>query len=168
MKITLKNVEYSERLSEETSAFSATVYVDGVAAFGVTNHGTGGDDEHFPLKGQTYQQMRAELAKVEAYAKTLPPTQFHGTALDQDAGSLISDALSDHLTMQDYKKLLRTRVVAVIPSRERLAVFKVKYSAAVAATLRTPKYGVTKILNELPFEEAFALLKADDAKVVQS
>lgn len=162
MKITLKNIEYSERLSEETSAFSATVYIDGVPAFGVSNHGTGGCDEHYPLKGQSYEKMRKKLAELEAYAKTLPSEVYQGITIERSAESLIGNALTEFLLVRDVKKELAKRTVAKIAGRPRLASFKVKYSPAVAALLRGPKYNAEVILNELPIEKAIEMFKADD------
>ncbi len=40
-KIELKKIKYSESLSEETPAYTATAYVDGVRFAEVSNHGTG-------------------------------------------------------------------------------------------------------------------------------
>jgi hypothetical protein len=46
MKLTLKNVIINQRMSEETTCFSATVYADGKRAGTVCNRGCGGSNEY--------------------------------------------------------------------------------------------------------------------------
>jgi len=50
LKIELKSVKIYEALSEETTAFSCTVYVNGVKAFTVRNDGQGGCNRYDELK----------------------------------------------------------------------------------------------------------------------
>lgn len=45
MKIEIKNISYSERMSEETSCFSADLWVDGKKIGVISNRGTGGCDD---------------------------------------------------------------------------------------------------------------------------
>lgn len=42
MKLELRNVHFSERMSDETNCFSATVYVNGKRVGEVENRGCGG------------------------------------------------------------------------------------------------------------------------------
>lgn len=49
MKIELKNLKIAASLSEETTAYTATIYVDGVATFAASNHGHGGCDMYHRL-----------------------------------------------------------------------------------------------------------------------
>ncbi len=67
MEIALKNISYSERLSEETNCFSATIYIDGKKAGEASNHGHG---------GPTMIRPRELEQKIDAYAKTLTPRPF--------------------------------------------------------------------------------------------
>ena len=94
MKLTLSKVSYCAALSEETNAFSATVCIDGKPAFGVSNQGQGGGDMHHPLPKQSYEQMRAEVARVEAFAKTLPADMTHGFPMHPDVEILVADAFT--------------------------------------------------------------------------
>lgn len=49
MEIVIKNLKIARSLSEETTAYTATIYVDGVATFAASNHGTGGCDFYHTL-----------------------------------------------------------------------------------------------------------------------
>lgn len=65
MKIELKSIVFSERLSEETNCFTANIYVDGKNVGYCKNNGCGGNtDYHF-----SDNELRV---KVEDYCKTLP------------------------------------------------------------------------------------------------
>ena len=44
MKIELRRITYNAALSQETSAYTADVYIDGELAFHARNQGTGGAD----------------------------------------------------------------------------------------------------------------------------
>jgi hypothetical protein len=79
MKIELKNLKINERLSEETTCFSATVYVDGKRAFEAANRGHGGCNEY-----------RGAYEAAAAYAATLPP--YEGR-LPYDLDMLIDDLI---------------------------------------------------------------------------
>lgn len=51
MKIELRNVKIARSLSEETTAYTATIYVDGKPAFHASNHGHGGADMYHAVAG---------------------------------------------------------------------------------------------------------------------
>lgn len=51
MKLELRNVKVAESLSEETTAYTATLYVDGKPTVDCSNHGQGGPDMYHPIKG---------------------------------------------------------------------------------------------------------------------
>lgn len=69
MKITLKRLKVYPRLSEETTAFNADVYADGVLIAYAQNDGHGGETRIDAAK----PELRAKVAEAEAWAKTLPP-----------------------------------------------------------------------------------------------
>jgi hypothetical protein len=67
MKIELRKVAHSARLSRETAAFSADLYIDGVKRATVENDGHGGPNMVHPW------QVGKE---IDDYAKTLPPEEM--------------------------------------------------------------------------------------------
>lgn len=135
MKLSLRSVEYSAALSEETSAFSATVCIDGVPAFIASNHGTGGCDEHHPLKGQSYDEMRENLEKVNAYGKTREPMESHGMKLEYDVDLLVGEALDEWMLVKEAKRLYKRtkdRIVMIVNGeiRETKPVPAIRLAAA--------------------------------------
>jgi hypothetical protein len=101
MKIELKNIKFSESLSEETNAFTADVYVNGKKLLYAKNSGQGGSTDY-----NTYNSAdRPFLKEVEDYCLGLPPikSDFGGT-LKMDLEFKIDLLLSDWLKAKDEAK----------------------------------------------------------------
>ena len=73
MKAELKNVKIAEFLSEETTAFTATLYIDGKKAAEVRNNGRGGANSILALEGK-----RDIVREFEEWAEALPPHRMDG------------------------------------------------------------------------------------------
>jgi len=69
MKIELKNVHFSEHLSEETNAFTADVYVNGLKCGYAKNDGQGGCTY---IGAYLTPDSRSIMDKAENYCLTLP------------------------------------------------------------------------------------------------
>lgn len=139
MKIELKNVTYNKRLSRESSAYSADIWVDGVKRGSVQNTGTGGPDMIHPHTLAT---------DINAYAKTLPFVEFHGTKLEQNAEILLGDLLNTHLTTKDLRRIMKTNTLFTTADGK---MYTVKGSVVPADAV--------KVLNNLPFDEALRIYK---------
>jgi hypothetical protein len=132
MKIEIKNIKHAANLSEETYAYTATVYVDGVAMFDVKNDGCGGSDSQYPRKGFGYD----DLMRVEAWiTENIPSKRRQGVAIKAltisrwvpmfdfgdkelfeskpDLESVCQDAVADKLIVGDLKRALRSKVLFV-------------------------------------------------------
>jgi hypothetical protein len=73
MELQLKNVYFSERLSEETNAFTADIFFQGKKVGYAKNDGQGGctNITHYP-------EQREGFRKAEEYATTLPKIVYEG------------------------------------------------------------------------------------------
>jgi hypothetical protein len=117
MKIELKNIKVAHSLSEETNAYTATVYVDGQRAFEASNHGTGGCDDFRPLPGYTGPSE----AEINAWLKAnKEPLKSDGFTLEYDLELLCGDLVDAHIKEQDVKRIrstfnrmLRDQLVAI-------------------------------------------------------
>lgn len=80
----VKNVSLNTKLSEETPAYSAKLFVDGHPFAEISNHGHGGCDDIRPIfnkhnKFTDWKSFHAELALLnERIAATFPPYEFEG------------------------------------------------------------------------------------------
>ncbi len=110
MKIELRRISHNSRLSQETEAFAADLYIDGKKRGTVENDGHGGS--------HNFSDWNA-AKELNEYGKTLPRLEFpkewgkvgDDNTYGQSAESLVDDALSAHLKAKQAnatrKQLLR-------------------------------------------------------------
>jgi len=135
MKIELKRVTYNSRLSEETAAFAADLWINGKKRGDVLNDGHGGPDRIHPY---TLAQ------EIEAYAATLPKwkSPWGGPDLPHSADTVIGGILSAFIYERDLKRAMKTKTLFVRDG----VLYEVKKPGV-------PK-GDVVVLNALPFDEA--------------
>lgn len=103
MNIELRSISHNERLSEETNAYSAKLFVDGKHFADVSNHGTGGCDNQYPAKGVTRAELDALNDKIKA---EYPPVEL-GNGLGSvpcDLELLCGQLLDRYLSIRDVRK----------------------------------------------------------------
>ena len=108
MKIELRRVSYNAALSQETSAFTAEVWIDGELAFHARNQGTGGAD--------CYRQVgRWTEAEVDAWLTANRPPRCLGDdlACDHDLEIEVNDLLVRTVEGRRLQRLLRSHVVTI-------------------------------------------------------
>jgi hypothetical protein len=91
MKIELKKVSINKTLSEETTCFTATVYIEGVLAGTANNRGNGGETSIHAAN-----KFGLGLIKdAEAHCTTLPHDEFGPVSLED---------VIDNLVEEEFKK----------------------------------------------------------------
>ena len=155
MKIELKNLKINERMSEETTCFSATVYVDGKRAFEACNRGHGGPNEY-----------HGDYEAAQKYAASLPPyvmkeegetcEEMTIRSLPYDLDMLIDDLIND----AQYEKLIKRdlKYVAIVKDCKYYTTKAPNTPEMVAAVQK--KYPTATILNTMPMTEVVSLLKS--------
>lgn len=158
--ITIKNLKVNDTLSEETTCYSATIYVDGVK-FGETgNDGHGGCDRILSCApGVT----RADFDKLdERIAATYPRIVHDGTDLGPcNLEWLVSGLIEDAQWAKDFRRAAKGKVLMITPGEKGVSSLKVKPPHTLAqyiAHARTRWPGST-ILNDLPEDEAVKLFR---------
>lgn len=138
-RIELRRVSYNARLSQETPAFAADVWIDGVKCGEARNEGTGGPHHIWP------PDLRRRL---DEHARTLPPLPpMYGMKdpLPMDAELLIGEILERHLAGKDLQRALRTKYLLVGADGRLYQCSK-----------KGPK-PKEPVLNDMPFEQALVL-----------
>ena len=138
--IQLKNVKIAWNMSEETTAFTATLYINGKKAAYVKNEGTGGDNHP--------RFMDRELEKeFHEFCRTLP---YPGESFNMTYDSFISILLSEWIENDDWKKACRKGIVYTLTSHKdgEYMLWKVPYSPDVAESVRI-QYSKTGNLKEI-------------------
>jgi len=149
VKITLKNLKIHRDMSEETTCFSATVYVDGKKVGIAKNDGRGGCNMYY---WEDYGFGR----KVEEWAKTLPPRKVPSVSMPDltvscDLDILIGEIMDKQEEDRWVKRQCRNKTLFRIEGDPADSYRTVKhvYDAGVKAFIEG-KYGdaVVEILNE--------------------
>jgi len=130
MKIELKKVSFSERMSEETNAFVADVYVDGKNVGYAKNDGHGGNTDV-----RSYPKTRFEFDQCETWLKNQPQINI-GTIekpymIDCNLETMVDHLLEQWLEDRNKKKLekkMETSLMWGVPNSGRYTYvnFKVK------------------------------------------
>ncbi len=101
MEIELKNVKFYERMSEETNAFTADIFVNGKNVGYAKNDGRGGctDYHHNSAKD------REIIDAAEKYCLTLPPINYSFGEIDMNLENKIDQLFEEWLKAKDENKL---------------------------------------------------------------
>ena len=139
--IQLKNVKIAWHMSEGTTAFTASLYIDGKKAADVKNEGRGGDNHP--------RFMDRELEKeFKEFCLTIP---YPGESYSMTYDSFIGDLLTEWISNDDWKKAFRKGLVFRVKSdnEDQYRTTKGKYSPELASAIRE-RYGdeLVEIINE--------------------
>jgi hypothetical protein len=111
MKIELKKIKIAEHMSEETTAFTADIYVDGKEAGYAKNDGCGGCTNY-----HSYEGKRSLIEKAEKYCLTLPAQKIDmgggrdPLVIDMNLENFIDDLLEAELKRKDQKRFEKKMV----------------------------------------------------------
>jgi hypothetical protein len=97
MKLELKAIKFYEKLSEETNAFSANLYVNGKKAAECSNRGHGGENEVNAFDVELVRQ-------AENHCESLPPIKTENFTLDMDLVMWIGEEVSNFIVQKELKK----------------------------------------------------------------
>ena len=117
MKIELKNVMFSEAMSEETNAFTADLYINGKKVGYCKNTGQGGcTDYHgdYSSNDATTKRNNALITEAEAYCKALPKTKWKQMEFAQSLESVIDDLLENWLEAKEVKKFEKKMLTCIL------------------------------------------------------
>jgi len=103
MKIELKKIEFSERMSEETNCFVADLYINGKKVGYCRNQGHGGCTDY----NANSPENRKTIAEAEEYCKTLPKIKSGKYEWDNSLEHTIYQLFEDWLKAKEQKKMER-------------------------------------------------------------
>jgi hypothetical protein len=136
--LTLKNLKYSAHLSEETDAFSASIYLRGKRVGNVQNIGQGGPNEYHWLDREAGREIEAWASEQD--------TEYEFEKLDQILGSIANEVEE----LRWLKRNSKRNTLFMLKGEEKKGYRTVKapYSPEVEAFIKK-KYGeqVKTIIN---------------------
>lgn len=106
MNIELRNIKVHERLSEETTCFDASLYINGKKVGYANNRGTGGPTD-YGLDNYHDEAAKKLLKEAEEYCQQLPDRTYSQynppLVVKMDLENFIDDLLTEFLE-EKYKK----------------------------------------------------------------
>lgn len=143
MKIELKNIQHSPSLSEETEAFTANLYIDGVHVGFAKNQGHGGPTDYHAIK----PEFDSVIAQAEAYCKGLPPDVYPSViddggpmVIEMNLENFIDKLLSEHLKQKDVARLRRLQAKQILFGNiDSGTIAGIAYRRPLAEILTNPK-----------------------------
>ena len=155
MKIELKNIKIHKGLSEETYCYTATVLVDGVAAFSASNHGHGGPDMYHPVKGYSGPSEREISDWLKANKE---PLLSHGMSLEYDLELMVGQLLEDHERRKTLARMLKSKILVLVEDKGQpaLASYPAKFKPTPENIAKVAARG-DKVVNGNAEREAEAL-----------
>lgn len=161
--IELKNIQYSAFASRGTTAYSASLFVDGEKWGSVSNSGNGGADRFDGVDGRNYGHLDILNKRI---ASTFPKADL-GEGLGEVTPTLETvcrDLVMVHLITKDLKRALNSHLLFTRSDKESLFTIPLKQKGhkypheEVAKAVSVDKPGFVS-LNALPFEEALAIYR---------
>lgn len=118
MRIELKKISYDERLSEETNAFSADLYIEGKKAGIASNRGYGGPTDYYADN----ENGKLLIQQAEAHCKTLPDIEYPnghlpGTFSVPMSLELYIDNLLENYLSEREEKIVNRKIQKAMPDQ---------------------------------------------------
>jgi hypothetical protein len=142
MKIEMRKLRVHKDMSEETTCFSAELFIDGRRVAHVSNDGHGGCDRLVPWSVKD---------TLDAYAKTLPDRSGGYPASWE---SVLAEALERATARKDFDRQIKGCVL-MVGKDGKVRRTKKLTAAQLAAAVEVYKGRGERVLNLLPVEEAF-------------
>ena len=145
MKIELKNIKFSEALSEETNAFTANLYINGKKVGYCKNQGHGGCTDYHADE----PEHREIIKEAEEYFKSLPKEyskefDFHYQPTLELA---IDECLEEWLKAKEKKKMerqMRDKILVGVPDAPSYAYYRLKIDLN-----KIPKPQLQEVVNRI-------------------
>jgi len=158
MNITLKRFQHYPRMSEETNAFNADIAFDGVVVGTAENDGHG---------GCTFVHLNDKGRSIPALVSASKLSELDDNSLTSIVDNLVEQAIRSKWVEKQRKRVQKELATTVLFNRKgdkdgSFRTYKLtgKSPAEVVAFANevAQKPDVTRVLNLMPFDEAFALL----------
>ncbi|WP_103727304.1 hypothetical protein [Novosphingobium sp. HII-3] len=166
MKIELKNLKLAPSLSEETTAYTATIHIDGCAAFHARNHGHGGGDDFDPVRDYAspdLQAVNAWLAVNEPPSGPFEPDPAKRAPYDTgskcDLEIFVARLIDRHVAARQLRRLLKASVLRIGDDQQVYKLRMKPTEAGLAAVRAThPDWTIVNGASAEIVERASAIL----------
>lgn len=126
MQITLKSLKIAASLSQETTAYTATILVDGKPAFAASNHGTGGSDFYSTLPGYTGPSEALINERFKAKGMKVDMSAYGCDDLDMTLELFVGDLIEQHQRTKRLDRMVKSKIVLIGEHKGAPALFTLK------------------------------------------
>lgn len=162
MQVQLKKIKICHNLSEESTAYTADLYINGHKAAAAKNDGHGGCDLYQPYDAKGRDLVR----EAEAHFSQTTASLSDGTTFPGNLETEVARLLDEHETKQNLRRELRKGIVCLEKGEILLYQFRCsqpkpgtpEWRAAVQKILA--KHPGSVVLNDLPIDEAVEKIQA--------
>ena len=111
MKIEIRNLKIAKTLSEETTAYTGVIYIDGKRAFDASNHGQGGCDNYRPIAPFKYD----DIDRINTWLKAnrTPMENPYGSPLEYDLELEVGDLITKFEIRKEFDRMVKKRLVVI-------------------------------------------------------
>lgn len=148
--LTAKNIQKCQ--THDGYAWAASFYLDGKKIGMAMDQGHGGEVDTMGLDSTA-------LAKIEAYAKTLPHFGTeHGMDIEQTAAMVLEECVFDTLDQRKSSRELKNKLIGRLP--DGVYTWKIPKGRTMddVKIAVVKKYPAVEILNDMPFADAHKIL----------
>lgn len=158
MNITLKRFQHYPRMSEETNAFNADIAYEGVTVGTAENDGHG---------GCTFVHLNDKGRSIPALVEASRLPEGNEASLTDIVDNLVEKTIHSKWVDKQRKRVEKELATTVLFTRKgdkegSFRTYKLKDKSPAEVLLFAKevagKPDVTRVLNLMPFEEAFSLL----------
>jgi hypothetical protein len=148
--VELRKVKIARFMSEETTAFTAELWVDGNLLGHVKNDGRGGNNQLDPA--QWTPEGHAQIREFEAWCRNQPAEEFDGKSLSMNCDFFLGLLLEQYEENAMLKRKCKRNVMIKLVGQEegRYSEYKGRtYAPEIAASIRE-HFGdkLVEIINE--------------------
>jgi hypothetical protein len=109
MKLELRNLKINLAFSEETTCFTATLYVEGVRTAECRNEGHGGSTDVRAFEGRD-----KVLLQAEQYCLTLPPVKYNNIEIKSDIEFVVDELVEAELKRRDQVQMQKRMITKLV------------------------------------------------------
>lgn len=153
VNVALKNVVYSEKLSDDSNCFTASIYIDGKKVGDASDNGSGGEMRIEP------RSVRDQLNEIGAKVG-LRKVDWSVDPVTIEAECIIGRLLYEWQLNKDFKKIRNGKKIRFVENGEFFALKATPVNDAHRKTLINAllkKNPNAKIFSELPEAEGYKL-----------
>jgi hypothetical protein len=163
-RLSLKDLKIARHMSEETTAFTAKLCLDGKPIAYCKNDGHGGST----LVQALTSNDRPALAEVTAWAASLPPSRLDmGDGKTVDWPVTVDSLVDDLLAEEDARNTLQRKLRVSVLFARGGKIFSITKTFCKPEQLPAKRDAILAknpgavFLNEIPFAEALQLWRAE-------